>query len=145
MEKQEIESKLNEFFSKGKNTTSREVIMVEDENMQGRLTDIKLDGEGKSVNAIIKDGNIKDGSEYGIQIKVIDAVTKNGGQQLYIYQQIGRLFISEGKKWQVDGECTIKGKEKKIFGYENKKVNPETGKEDEWIGLSIVPKQAQAK
>mgnify|MGYP003115395832 CR=1 FL=1 len=147
MEKKEIEKQLNNFWNKDskKNNQETEVVKMEEVKMQGRLQDIKLDNDSKPVNAIVKDGNIKDGSEYGIQIKVIDAVTQKGGQQLYIYQQIGRLFVSEGKTWQVDGECIINGEQKKIFGYENKKVNPETGREDEWIGLTIIPKQHKLK
>ena len=134
------------FDSKINDETQSKELGTKD-NPSGILRTPFCHDDGEPISKVIKDGKISDGSEYGQQIKVIDTMTRKGDQQLYIYQQVGRLWVTDkgatnrsGKpiEYVVSGEITIDGKQRKVFGYEK------DGKDGEkFISLSLPLKQEQ--
>jgi len=117
------------------------------DTVYGSLKDVFVDtNTGQATEIIVKTGKIKDGTEYGKNIILTDATTRDGKQIFYVYEKVGYMYASEGNKYILDGKITYNtvqhttngesvatSNEKKVFGYKNEKDG------DEWIGLSLLP------
>tara|TARA_R110001592_G_scaffold171235_1_gene409440 strand:- start:12537 stop:12917 length:381 start_codon:yes stop_codon:yes gene_type:complete len=114
--------------------------------LYGSLKDVFVDtSTGQATETIVKTGKIKDGTEYGKNIILTDATTRDGKQIFYVYEKVGYLYASEGNKYILDGKITYNNiqhttngesvasiTEKKVFGYDNEKDG------EKWIGLSLL-------
>ena len=108
------------------------------ETVYGSLNTPRTNGNGDMIDKIVQDGKIKDGSEYGIHLKVIESTSQSGNQVFYLYQKIGAVFPADNKDKPdlvLQGDATINGQEKFVQGYNQSKDG------DEWISLSIYPKR----
>tara|TARA_R100000654_G_scaffold74903_1_gene110453 strand:+ start:98 stop:478 length:381 start_codon:yes stop_codon:yes gene_type:complete len=119
--------KLNEFLGS------------ETEVIYGSLNPPRKNTNDEVIDTIVQDGKIKDGSEYGKHVKVIESTSQAGNQVFYLYEKVGAVFATskeENKDLVLQGEMSLGGQDKFVQGY--KKLN-ENG--EEWISLSIYPKR----
>ena len=91
------------------------------------------------------DGKIDDGSEYGLQFKVIETIDSKGKQIVYLYKKIGAVWSGEGKhpnllmSGSLDANV-IDDQEKSISMWKNTSDDGE-----EWVSVKVDKKYEQSK
>ena len=108
--------------------------------LSGKLYHLKQDVEDNLIDKPLFDGKIDDGSEYGLQFKVIETIDSKGSQIVYLYKKIGAVWSGEGKhpnllmSGSLDAKV-IDEEEKSISMWKNIGDNGE-----EWVSVKVENK-----
>jgi len=110
------------------------------EPLNGKLYHLKEHVEGGLIDKPLFDGKIDDGSQYGIQFKVIETIDSKGGQIVYLYQKIGAVWSGEGRHPNLLMSGTldsgvIDDQEKSISMWKNTSDDGE-----EWVSVKVDKK-----
>lgn len=115
------------------------------EPLNGKLYHLKQDVEENLIDKPLFDGKIDDGSEYGLQFKVIETIDSKGKQIVYLYKKIGAVWSGEGKhpnllmSGSLDANV-IDDQEKSISMWKNTSDDGE-----EWVSVKVDKKYEQSK
>ena len=109
------------------------------ETLTGKLYHLKENMDG-IIDKPLFDGNIDDGSQYGLQFKVIETIDSKGKQIVYLYKKIGAVWSGEGRHPNLLMSGTI---DAGVFDKEEKSIAMWKNTDDdgkEWVSVKVEKK-----
>jgi uncharacterized protein YlzI (FlbEa/FlbD family) len=106
------------------------------EPLNGKLYHLKENMDGV-IDKPLFDGKVDDGSQYGMQFKVIETIDSKGNQIVYLYKKIGAVWSGEGKHPNLLMSGTV---DAGIFGDEERDISMWKNTSDdgeEWVSVKV--------